>query len=422
MAICPVCKTECGDDTVCSVCGFDDVNRVFINHEEAIEWERTVLLPFKESYLCQTNIDDVLKINGNRVVKYYKRSKVEKVIIPNGITSIAPKAFWGCKEIKEIYLPDSITELPDNVFAFCSSLEKIQLSRNLKEIPKEIFEHCKSLKELFIPKSVTYIAGNAFCRCKNLRKVIVEEDNPQYKSVDNCLISKDGTLLFSGDGVLPEDGSIKHIYGEVFPTLDTVSIKIPEGVISIECCWLAHPFMNCEKLEEIILPKSLECIGFGAFSWCKSLKEIVLPENVSKIDIESFSHCDSLRRIDVAKENKKLYSKNNCVINRETKEIVLAIKTSIIPNDGSIEGIEYHAFERIIRTEPLVIPKSIVNIAENAFYDSQFDIYCEVLLKPINWNNNWCKWHKGNIYWGNEWHYEEGKPDRKSTRLNSSHA
>lgn len=410
MAICPVCKTECGDNTVCSQCGFDDVNRVFINHEEAIEWERTVLLPFKESYLCQTNIDDVLKIKGNRVIKYYKRSKAEKVIIPNGITSIAPKAFWGCEHIKEIYIPDSVTDLGQETFAFCDSLEKIRLSKNIEEIRAGTFYYCKKLKELFIPEQVSSISGSAFYNCESLRKIKVDDNNQNYRSMDNCLISNAGTLLFSGTDILPEDASIKHIYGEAFPTLDVVSMKIPEGVISIEGCWLAHPFANCKRLETIILPKSLECIGFGAFSGCVSLKEIVLPENVSKIDIESFSHCDSLRCIDVAKGNKKLYSKNNCVINRETKEIVVAIKTSIIPNDGSVEGIEYHAFERIIRTEPLVIPKDIINMAENSFYDSQFDIYCEALIKPSNWNNNWCKWHKGNIYWGNEWHYENGQP------------
>jgi hypothetical protein len=45
--------------------------------------------------------------------------------------------------------------------------------------------------------------------------------------------------------------------------------------------------MNCENLEEIILPSTLKTIEINAFKNCKSLKSVVyLGENFEKIDIK----------------------------------------------------------------------------------------------------------------------------------------
>lgn len=45
---CPVCKTECGGYDNCPICGFDQLNKIFINKEEAILWEMESVAPYRD--------------------------------------------------------------------------------------------------------------------------------------------------------------------------------------------------------------------------------------------------------------------------------------------------------------------------------------------------------------------------------------
>ena len=72
---------------------------------------------------------------------------------------------------------------------------------------------------------------------------------------------------------------------------DTITeLNVREGVTSIpkECCRL------CVNLTSVILPASLESIGFRAFRWCKSLRKITLPESLSSIGWQCFFGCSKL--------------------------------------------------------------------------------------------------------------------------------
>ena len=48
---CPVCqKAYTSSETICLHCGFTELNRVFINKDEAEYWREHVLLPYKQKY------------------------------------------------------------------------------------------------------------------------------------------------------------------------------------------------------------------------------------------------------------------------------------------------------------------------------------------------------------------------------------
>lgn len=48
---CPVCKTDCSGFQKCPECGFDQLNKTFINKEEAVFWEQQVVIPYRNTYL-----------------------------------------------------------------------------------------------------------------------------------------------------------------------------------------------------------------------------------------------------------------------------------------------------------------------------------------------------------------------------------
>ena len=127
------------------------------------------------------------------------------VKIPTTVTTIARRAFSGCKLIKEIALPESVTTIEEQAFADCKALKKLILSDKLTSVGKEAFLRCgkitsagpkggkknkfnlefpwsvkipenafsglKSLKQVVLPETVTEIGKNAFKACKALESI-----------------------------------------------------------------------------------------------------------------------------------------------------------------------------------------------------------------------------------------------------------
>lgn len=374
MAKCPVCKTECGENMNCKTCGFSDVNRIFINRDEAIQWEQSVLLPYKKHYYSTLDIEHVLKIKGNRLIKYYKSSKEPKVFVPKYVTNMSPAVFHFCDKIKEVYLSDNITELPFQTFIGCSSLEKIHLPENLTYIPEGAFVGCNNLKSIYIPDSVKSIHDKAFMGCYNLNEIIISSRNKYIKSIDGFILSN-GMLV-----KMPADSMLKKV------------VSIPEGVTSIESGSLS----GHRNLEMILLPESLEYIGLHSFYGFSKLQKIRIPCNVRYIGPNAFAHCDSIKEVTVDERNEVFSCIGNCII--ENDEIVQGFPTSEIPQSESVSKISIYSFHSIKREKPLFIPSNIKQIDARAF-DGDFDIICEAECKPVGWNSNWCdKSHKGNVF------------------------
>ena len=65
---CPVCNYTIEiNGKVCNNCGFDDVNRLFINREEADMWRRCIVIPYRNSYIGRTGDLYALKLNMQQI-------------------------------------------------------------------------------------------------------------------------------------------------------------------------------------------------------------------------------------------------------------------------------------------------------------------------------------------------------------------
>lgn len=101
-------------------------------------------------------------------------------------------------------------------------------------------------------------------------------DNATYS------ISRDGVLTVSGSGelVLPEG-----LYDFVSVVFDEDSCITSIGN---QC------FMDCDLLEAVILPDTLQTIGDEAFYTCEALEYLYIPEGVTSIGTDAFLYCDEL--------------------------------------------------------------------------------------------------------------------------------
>ena len=57
--------------------------------------------------------------------------------------------------------------------------------------------------------------------------------------------------------------------------------------------------MNCDELEDIILPSSITTIENSCFWGCTSLTSVLLPETIKLIKNGAFRNCSSLKEITI---------------------------------------------------------------------------------------------------------------------------
>ena len=97
----------------------------------------------------------------------------KSTIIPNSVTSIGGKAFYGCSGLTSITIPSSVTSIVSSMFANCSSLTSITIPNSVTRIGETAFYGCSGLTSITIPNSVTKISGGAFYGCSSLTSVTI---------------------------------------------------------------------------------------------------------------------------------------------------------------------------------------------------------------------------------------------------------
>ena len=129
----------------------------------------------------------------------YAWASGDSYTIPEGVTSIADRAFYYCDGIKRISIPayvtsignyafhdcDGITEayidssvIGSYAFYSCDYLKDLTLGDNVTEIGGYAFQHCDDITEVTIPESVTKIGGDAFEYCYGLKEVYCKSTTP----------------------------------------------------------------------------------------------------------------------------------------------------------------------------------------------------------------------------------------------------
>ena len=120
------------------------------------------------------------------------------------------------------------------------------------------------------------------------------------------------------------------------------------------------------KDRDIIIPDGVIEIGIDAFKGCESFNSIKIPKTVEKISCVGGIDCRT-KHLEVDKDNPKYYIQNECLINREEKELVWAYSGSTIPDDGSVMKIRSKAFFYRYDLSRIVIPDIVTEIGDDAF-------------------------------------------------------
>lgn len=215
-------------------------------------------------------------------------------------------------------------------------------------IGSRAFYNCKTLSSVSIPSSVNKIHPEAFYfGCNILSKFTVDSQNSWYTDVDGVIYSKDKKQLIR----CPIARNGKYI--------------IPDYVEIIT----ASAFQYC-KISEVTIPNSVTQIGQMAFFNCNSLESIHIPASVNELAGDALSACMELSTITVDTNNPNYTAEDNVLFDKNKTILYLYPTTKggeyIIPNTVTELGEAFHSNKY---TTSVTIPKSVTKMTYYSFGD-----------------------------------------------------
>lgn len=247
---------------------------------------------------CGSNItweldsDGTLTISGTGEMKdcYHgdeapwmtERTKIKRVVIKSGITSIGGAAFYDCSNLADVTVPSSVTKFGESTFSHCTSLTSVEIPNGTTTIGWCMFYGCSSLTSVTIPSSVTAIGAGAFYGCRGLTNIDIPSG-----------VTYIGYRAFSGCNGLTNvelPNGLTGIYEETFQGCNLDSMSIPGSVKYID----DRAFSYCSRLTSILIPGSVSSIGTGAFYCCSGLSDLTISNGVKSIGWATFRYCSSI--------------------------------------------------------------------------------------------------------------------------------
>lgn len=185
-------------------------------------FERESRLDNYNLYNSSDIISDDFIVKAGVATKYTGNKSI--VVVPEGVTELAPCLFWDNQVIEEVILPDTLVNISGDTFYNSSNLRKVN-----------------------IPENVKFMGNNPFAGCANIEVI---NESPYFNLVDGILYNRDFTRL---------------IYYPISKKNDRYEIK--EG-----CRILGkHSFYLCDNLKKVVIPSSIIKLENNPFSGCNQI-------------------------------------------------------------------------------------------------------------------------------------------------------
>lgn len=276
---------------------------------------------------------------------------LKKVILPNSLVSIGSCAFRDCTNLQDIELPSRVMKIGSSAFRRCLEIDTISIPTNVSTIHSNTFRDCNNLKKINLPSGVIYIGSGAFSGCVDLKSIVLPKGLQaiEKNAFDDCI----GLTRVN----IPSDAVIiNHLYGNIYTSPVVTSffhhcyglqeITVDENNLNYRSegnCLLSE---DGKKLlfacRTSVIPSSVIEIGEGAFVGCT---DIYIPYSVKTIHPRAFVECPELKTIKVAKNNSTFCAKGNCILSKDGHKLLLGCRTSVIPS--CVTEIVIGAFQEI---------------------------------------------------------------------------
>ena len=260
--------------------------------------------------------------------------ELTNLVVPEGVTSIGDRAFYGCSGLTSITLPSSLTNIENLAFYGCRALTEINYNavsvsdlgdynyvfayagqdgdgimvnfgEGVETIPANLFylyydsSYAPNIKVVNFSSTVKSIGNSAFYGCRALTEInynAVSVSDLEYNNSVFAYAGQDGdglTVNF-GEGVSTIPSHLFNPY--IYNSSEAPNIKVVNFSSTITSIGNSA-FRYCSELTSITLPSNLTSIGDSAFSDCSGLTSVSLPSSLTSIGIWAFSGCSGLTSI-----------------------------------------------------------------------------------------------------------------------------
>lgn len=309
-------------------------------------------------------------------------------------------AFYKCSDITSVVISDGVTGIEKAAFEDCSSLTSVTVSGSVKSIDDYAFGRCFMLAEVYDLSDLGITKGASGNGGIGIYAFDVYDDAGAESKLRT---DGDGYVFFEGDDgcyligytgaskelTLPDGCGGKNysinkyafawrtdITGIAIPNKVTGigeyafalcyglgSVSVPDSVTDMGDC----VFYNCGRLTSAVIGNGVTRIGEDAFYGCGNLESLTIGDGVTEIDGSAFDDCGSIEALTVSQGNSKYHSSGNCIIETESRTLVLGCNSSVIPDDGTVTCIGERAFCGCDKITSITVPDCITSIGSGAF-------------------------------------------------------
>ena len=337
---------------------------------------------------------------------------LESVRIPASVTKIGNKAFFNCANLANVYYDAASIEEPiyaNYIFGYADitkgftltiggAVEKIPAKtfyessvRTLvfeddngtrcQEIGEEAFSYCGLLENVEIERGVEKIGRDAFAHCPAIKEIVFNANIANSPEIVTPFQNASNVI-----GHLEIGGAVRSIPEKFFYGCNNITSLafVGEGKTTIG----NQAFMDCKRLQTITCDNRIKEIGQEAFRDCVQLQEVTIGKSVDKMGIAAFGGCTSITRVTYLSEvctgedasgafeigTEEVVVGFDLTIGDGVKEIPQgcfsgsAVKTIVFDSDSVCKKIAKGAFASCKQLESCVLPNSLTEIGERAFY------------------------------------------------------
>ena len=309
-------------------------------------------------------------------------SALKDVEIGSGVKTIGDFAFTECGKLSTVSIPVNVETIGNYAFSDCTALKDVKIGSGVKTIGDFAFNNCSAIVSIAIPSPVETIGNGAFNSCTSLSDITVSEsvkkigDKAFFETKATKVALSEGleyigALAFSANADRNADPiyiptTLQSVGKNAFLNYNCHHVNISdlaawcniefENVSANPSAYSGVLYLNDEKIENLIIPSTVEIINQYTFSKNNGIKTVTLSEGVRSIGQSAFSGCTNLESVTFNRD--LLTIEDKAFWNSGIKEVS-------IPN--SVESFEKGTFGNCSNLLMLSIGNNITSVDASYF-------------------------------------------------------
>lgn len=312
-------------------------------------------------------VDDcpVTKIGRYCFYQGPKERTIEKVTIPSTVEEIGEKAFNDCSNLNTVeFAPNSqLKILGKHAFSDCKKLSKVVIPKSVERIEAWAFGLCSKLENIAFEmrEKPISIEPSAFIGCPFCNITFPHNVEFGKDSLSNAVNLK--TLTFTGPGEIKKENILKflpydvagnffkHNIEKLFDAQDSMQIDnkltidlwggylSEDGTLDLSSfdieTFKTFKLARNKCVKRVIWPQGIDEIPERMFSECDSLEEVTIPNTVNEVGRNAFYGCTNLAKVAFEAGRKETLSIGSTIFDSSYKITEVTIPNKISLDSGA---------------------------------------------------------------------------------------